>query len=138
MFSLCQLYRARSAYTSVQSDQALYFWLTKFKFSSRTCLKLKMDNSKNERWTIPFKQFSRLRVNQLRKTRNVGPIGHSYLCQITQDTEMIFLSQILCEYNNFFLNFTKIPHCMQKICSRTKSEHNITSSGFDFVYFDLD
>ena len=32
--SLGQQYRARPAYTSVQSDQALYCWLTKYKFTS--------------------------------------------------------------------------------------------------------
>ena len=50
-------YRARSACTSVQSDQILYCWLTNFKF-----LKMIMESSKNGRWIIWLKKISRLRV----------------------------------------------------------------------------
>ena len=32
--SLCHQHRARRAYTSVQSDHAIYHWLTNFKFLS--------------------------------------------------------------------------------------------------------
>ena len=34
MIGLCQQYTARPACTSMKSDQALYCWLTSFKFSS--------------------------------------------------------------------------------------------------------
>ena len=51
MISLCLQYRARSACTSVQSDQALYCWLTNFKFSSRYP-KMIMDSSK--KWKMDY------------------------------------------------------------------------------------
>ena len=61
---LCHQCRARPACTSVLSDQAIYYWLTNFKFSSWVLilisLKMIMDSSKNGKWIIPF---NRLIVN---------------------------------------------------------------------------
>ena len=47
---------------SVQSEQALYCWLTNFKFSSWYPLKMIMDSLKTGKCFIPFKKFSRLNV----------------------------------------------------------------------------
>ena len=58
----CYHYRARQACTSMQSDQALYCWLTIFKLSS-FIPKMIMDSSKKVSWVIPLKKFGRLRVN---------------------------------------------------------------------------
>ena len=46
--------RARPTCTSVQSDQALYCWLTNIRFSSWLSLKMMMDSAKNGRWIIPW------------------------------------------------------------------------------------
>ena len=45
----------RPACTSMLSNQALYYWLTNFKFSSND-----NEHFKNRRWIIQFKKFSRL------------------------------------------------------------------------------
>ena len=46
LITLCHQYRARSACTSVHSDQALYYWLTNFQVLILICLKLIMDSAK--------------------------------------------------------------------------------------------
>ena len=53
MISLCHQYRARADCTSVHSDQALYCWLTNFKFSSYDLNIPKNDNG----------QFLKLKVD---------------------------------------------------------------------------
>ena len=63
VISLCYLYRARPACTSVQSDQALYCWLTNFKVFPLISLKMIMESSINARWIIPFKKFGMVTVN---------------------------------------------------------------------------
>ena len=60
-------YRARPACTSSQSYQALYWWLTGneillLQVLILISLKMVMESSKNGRWIIPFKEFSRIRV----------------------------------------------------------------------------
>ena len=55
---LCHQYRARPACTFVQSDQALYCWLTNSIFLILLSLKMITDSSKNGRWIIPFKRNS--------------------------------------------------------------------------------
>ena len=52
---------ARPAFTTVQTDQALYCWMTNFLIL--ISLKVVMSTPKNESWVILFKKFSRLRVN---------------------------------------------------------------------------
>ena len=65
MIWFCYQYRARTAYTSMQSDlRLLYCWLTIFRFSSWYPLKWKWRVLKNGRWITPFMKFSRLRVNK--------------------------------------------------------------------------
>ena len=59
VINICHQYRARPACNTVQSDQALYCWLD--------IPKMIMSNSKNGRWIIPFKKFSRLRIKERRK-----------------------------------------------------------------------
>ena len=61
MICLFYQYRARLVGTSLQSDQALYYWLTNVKYLSQ---KMKMDSPKNGKWIIPFIKFSRLRIKQ--------------------------------------------------------------------------
>ena len=45
-FSLCHQYRARPVCTSMQSDQALYCWLTSYQVIILISLKMIMDSSK--------------------------------------------------------------------------------------------
>ena len=60
--SLCPQYRVKPACTSVQSDQALYCWQTNFN-SHIDIPKMRMDFAKNEKWSILFKKFGRLRFD---------------------------------------------------------------------------
>ena len=59
--SLCHQYSARPACTFVQSDQALYCYLTTFQVLVLISLKMIMGSSKNGRWIIPFNKFSRFK-----------------------------------------------------------------------------
>ena len=65
VISLCHGYRARPAWTSMQSDQALYCWQTIFKFLILISLKIVIDSSYNGRWIISFNIFSWWRVKQI-------------------------------------------------------------------------
>ena len=56
MIDLCNQYRARPACTNVQSDQALYCWLTTSNSNH--------DDVQFQKMIIPFKKFSRLRLNE--------------------------------------------------------------------------
>ena len=60
VINLCHHYRARPAFMSVQSDQALYCWLTSSSLLEIT--KMIMDSFKTGRWIIPFKKFSKLKT----------------------------------------------------------------------------
>ena len=57
--SLFHQYRARPVCTSMQSDQALYCWLTTH------IPKMIIDSPINVKLIIPFKKFSRLRVKKI-------------------------------------------------------------------------
>ena len=48
----CHQYRARPACTYVQFDQALYCWLTNFKFSTFDILKT--DNGEFQKWMADY------------------------------------------------------------------------------------
>ena len=74
-YNLCHQYRVRH----LCSLTRLYYLLISFTFSSWYPLKMIMDSSKNGRWIILFKNFSRIRVENLncRKwLRNVGSLHH--------------------------------------------------------------
>ena len=63
VISLCHQYRARPECTSMQSDQALYCWLTNFKVFILISLKLTMDSAKMQGWFFfSFKKFGMIRV----------------------------------------------------------------------------
>ena len=76
----CHQYRARPAWTSGQSDQALYCWLTNLRFF--ISLKMIMESSKTWRWIIPFYKFSRLRVNVFIGYRIFGGWNALTLCTV--------------------------------------------------------
>ena len=78
--NLCHKYRAWPAFTSMQSNQALYCWLTNFKVLILTSLKMTMKCYKHGRCIIQFKKFSRLRVRlDLVKHLFVSSLK-SYIC----------------------------------------------------------
>ena len=54
VISICHQYRARLACTSVQSDQALYCWLTNYQLQIIILISLKMIMGSFKRWIIPF------------------------------------------------------------------------------------
>ena len=62
MINLCHHYRARSAYTSVQSNQALYCWMTNLS-SHLDIPKMKMDSANNGRWINPFMKWVNVLVH---------------------------------------------------------------------------
>ena len=101
--SFCHLYRASPASTSVQSDQALYCWLIN---SQVILISLKMiiDSSKNGRWIIPLKKFSRERVKVL-----------SYLLMLSCDLvdKVVTLQMALCFYDivQVMVKLVKITCC---------------------------
>ena len=63
----------------VQSNQALYCWMAKFKSTNLT-----MDNSKNGKWTSSFDKFNRLMLNFIR-------IYHIFYTLISHTDTLIYL-----------------------------------------------
>ena len=53
VISLCHQYRARPTCTTVQSDQALYCWLTNFKFSPYHDIP-KYYNEQFQKWKVDY------------------------------------------------------------------------------------
>ena len=53
--SLCHQYKGKPVCTSMQSEQALYYWLTNFQV-----LILGIPKNNNVKWIIPFKKSGRL------------------------------------------------------------------------------
>ena len=64
-YNFCNQYRARPACTSIQSDQGSILLADQLQVLILGSLKMIIENSKNRRWIISFKKFSRLWVKHI-------------------------------------------------------------------------
>ena len=107
VINLCHQYRARPACTDVQSDHALYCWLTNCQSFILISLNMIMDSAKNVGIIISFKKFGMVRVNINIAMMSIWFV-RIYMCIITYNnilykkiTLFILLNLLHC------LNFLK-------------------------------
>ena len=100
--NLCSHFRARPAWTSMQSNQSLYCWLSSSNthFVKLISAKLIMDSPTNQMWTSPFKKFSSLRVDSV----HIPELCEKYTC--------IVLTEIHHVTDNLYNKIIRLPYVL--------------------------